>query len=467
MKLLGRVYYSLRNNLSKTIVLFSVVFILGNVICGSLAIKQSLESTQNEFRKHYGAKVEISTVDDIYSALYKNQSTNSIIRKVQKLIDKVVNESKAQYSYVDFNYYLSGMQSEMLGFMEDEEIVDVSEIHLCGVSNPYMGLVKNYKIELMEGRSFSESEMNDGSKVILISNEFYITEEGITRKVSVGDKITLIRNIGTYQEEVEYEVIGIYKRYENVMVENDRYNVDNHVARLYMPANTLFEEEKRFGELNKEYNISAYNKENTILLGEVYLQMEGIDDLGRFEKDYLKEFEDESLNGYYFYTSTNEIYKKISAPIESMSGISDFLLISSSVLCILILSVAVFILIRNRKHEIGILISLGESKFKVILQIVLEIYLVGILAMGISMVSGNKLGQFYSNYLVSEQIEQSKDNLSLDENKLQDELLENYSFELSEGYITSVMTYGTVVLLLSVIIPVGYIVRLKPRKILL
>jgi hypothetical protein len=52
-----------------------------------------------------------------------------------------------------------------------------------------------------------------------------------------------------------------------------------------------------------------------------------------------------------FTISTNDIYKKISAPIESMSGIANFLIIMSSCLCTMILSVAIFIIIRNRKHE--------------------------------------------------------------------------------------------------------------------
>ena len=59
MNLFKRAYYSVINNLPKTIVLFLIVFILGNVMCGALAISQSISNAQNEFRQHYGAKVEI------------------------------------------------------------------------------------------------------------------------------------------------------------------------------------------------------------------------------------------------------------------------------------------------------------------------------------------------------------------------------------------------------------------------
>lgn len=46
-------------------------------------------------------------------------------------------------------------------------------------------------------------------------------------------------------------------------------------------------------------------------------------------------------------------------------------------------------------------------------------------------------------------------------------MLENYTFGLTSDYIISVMSVGTLVMILSVLIPVGYIVRLKPKKILL
>lgn len=471
MNLFKRAYYSVRNNLSKSLILFLVVFILGNVICGSLAITQSLKNTQEQFRKHYGAKVEISMNGDIDSYIF--DSSNSKIKKVRNLLEEVISDEKLKFSYQDVDYYLSGFTSEALRF-KDEDYIDVLDIKLCGVTNPKIGLIKNYKLELVEGRSFSEEEMNEGERVLLVSKDFQIKDNEEYRNIEVGDKIVFDRNIYSldyelkHEESVEYEVIGILDRFENVMVENDRYSYDNHMARFYVPANTLFKEEKRFGELNLKYFADRNNTNNTSLLGNIYLQMEDHDGLNKLDDVMMdKIYIDETLIDTFRFSSTDEIYKKISAPIESMSGVANFLLISSSILCVLILSVAVFILIRNRRHEIGILISLGESKLKVILQIILEIYLVGMLALGFSMISGNELGKVYSNYLVGEQIEESRLDLSVDENKLQEEMLESYTFELTDDYIISVLSVGTLVMILSVLVPVGYIVRLKPKKILL
>ena len=83
------------------------------------------------------------------------------------------------------------------------------------------------------------------------------------------------------------------------------------------------------------------------------------------------------------------------------------------------------------------------------------------------MISGNQLGKIYSDYLIVEQVESSKEDLSIDEIKLQDELMENYSFEMSIGYISAVLIVGSLVLGISVILPIGYISKLNVRKILL
>jgi ABC-type antimicrobial peptide transport system permease subunit len=69
--------------------------------------------------------------------------------------------------------------------------------------------------------------------------------------------------------------------------------------------------------------------------------------------------------------------------------------------------------------------------------------------------------------LIVEQVESSKEDLSIDEIKLQDELMENYSFEMSIGYISAVLIVGSLVLGISVILPIGYISKLNVRKILL
>ena len=480
MNLFKRAYYSVINNLPKTIVLFLIVFILGNVMCGALAISQSISNAQNEFRQHYGAKVEIKLKEPTTFIMMTNEMSSTSNQNIREYLEKLVINNTDIIAYEDTNYALKGFKSKELVFAEDGlyYIPDTVDIHLVGVTNPMTGLMKNYKVELKDGRLFSEEEMSNQNRVILVPETYKIKEDGEYKDIQVGDKLTFDRHITDinssnhvlYTEEVEFEVIGIIKRVDNVMIDpngtGDSYG--NHMAQIYIPATALLNEEKIFASLNVKYSKDNKNTNNKALLTNLYLQLNEADDIDKIDTIFkvLKE-EREALYNSLYYTSTTDIYKKISAPIESMSGIANFLLIMSSCLCIMILSVAIFIIIRNRKHEIGILISLGEHKRNVILQVLLEVILVGFLALSSSLVTGNKLGQLYSNTLINDQIEMSRDDLTINESELQEELLEIYSFDLRAEYILSVLTIGSTILLLSVVIPIGYIVKLKPRKILL
>ena len=71
----------------------------------------------------------------------------------------------------------------------------------------------------------------------------------------------------------------------------------------------------------------------------------------------------------------------------------------------LILSLVSIFFVRNRKREIGILMSLGESKLRVVSQFILEIVLVSMLAVSLSMISGNKMGDIVSTKFMQMQID--------------------------------------------------------------
>ena len=59
---------------------------------------------------------------------------------------------------------------------------------------------------------------------------------------------------------------------------------------------------------------------------------------------------------------------------------------------VVILTLIIMLSIRERKYEIGVLLSLGESRMKVISQFFVEIFICMIFALGIAAASGNVVG---------------------------------------------------------------------------
>ena len=198
------------------------------------------------------------------------------------------------------------------------------------------------------------------------------------------------------------------------------------------------------------------------------ISAEGISEIERLEQE-IKE-NDNYARGSYVFRSANTDYLYVQAPLENLEALSNVTLWSSVFLVVCILSLVSVLFIRTRKYEIGILLSLGESKLKVIMQFVLEVMLVGLLATSFAMVSGNKLGQVISNEFLRMQIDADTEMLYEKEQGdvvTQLDMLEAYSMELDAEYILTIYLASSGVLLISSLLPMVYIICMKPKKIML
>lgn len=72
---------------------------------------------------------------------------------------------------------------------------------------------------------------------------------------------------------------------------------------------------------------------------------------------------------------------------------------------VIILTLIVMMLIRERKYEIGVLLSLGEARSKVVLQFFTEVVVCMIFALGIASASGNLVGNAVGQQLLDQQTE--------------------------------------------------------------
>lgn len=124
----------------------------------------------------------------------------------------------------------------------------------------------------------------------------------------------------------------------------------------------------------------------------------------------------------------------------------------------------VFLIMKNRKHEIGILYALGERKYKIILQFIFEIYLVGLLALSCSTITGCKLGQCLSTTLMNID---NKEELTIKEKQEQLHLIEMNQVDYSIEYFGQVFVACSLAMIISIGFPISYILRFEPKKILM
>ena len=160
-----------------------------------------------------------------------------------------------------------------------------------------------------------------------------------------------------------------------------------------------------------------------------------------------------------------DVYNKIAAPLESLSKISSFFEIISTISVCVLLGLTVFIFLKERRYEIGILYSMGQKKIQIIIQYFLETLLIGIFAMSLAMLSGQQLGKLYTNKMVENQLESTK--YVYVEEYSQEKLLEEYEIIFDFDYMKNVYLYTIGIICVSSIVPISYILRFKPKKILL
>ncbi len=86
-----------------------------------------------------------------------------------------------------------------------------------------------------------------------------------------------------------------------------------------------------------------------------------------------------------FTLNTNDqLYQQMVGPIENVASFSKNVVYLVSVAGAVILGLIVMMSIRERKYEMGVLMAIGEKRWKLIGQFLTEILIVAVIAIGIA-----------------------------------------------------------------------------------
>ena len=112
--------------------------------------------------------------------------------------------------------------------------------------------------------------------------------------------------------------------------------------------------------------------------------------------------------------------------------------------------------IRERIHEIGILLSIGVNRYKIIIQFIAELFYISIPSVILSFIIGNSL----ANKILSEMISRETIIGSINNKEM--------GLFSIENIITITQSYGILMLIivLSVLFTLGILLMKKPKKIL-
>ena len=105
-------------------------------------------------------------------------------------------------------------------------------------------------------------------------------------------------------------------------------------------------------------------------------------------------------------------YEAMIEPIENVASFSKITILIVAVFGGAILALIIMLSIKDRIHEVGILMSLGEKKFKIIGQFTVEVLTVLLLAIVISVAAGNTISNKMSDILLANELKTEQTEVS-------------------------------------------------------
>lgn len=226
---------------------------------------------------------------------------------------------------------------------------------------------------LVEGEAITSED--EGTNNVLIEQSLAEAND-----LSVGDTFKIK---DTDDKDVEVTIKGIYKTSDSGDSMSAQFNFMN-------PSNTIF---------------SSYTMVNTLTGSEgktidsaVY-NLEDPKDMDSFVKQANKLIDTDTFS----LETNDQMYQQMLQPLNNVSSFAKNIVILVAAAGVIILTLIIMLSIRERKYEIGVLLSLGESRMKVISQFFVEIFICMIFALGIAAASGNVVGNAVGNQLLSQQ----------------------------------------------------------------
>lgn len=532
MNFFNRAIKNVTRRFSKTILLIITFFVIGNFVIIGLGVSNATENAKVLTRQKMRAVVTYGvdynavwkytdslTDQDEIDAFYANYPTPKLSDVKGLLQDERVKTANA---LVNNNYYLAegydfvhlNNQAEENdgGFGMVELTPDGQEIRYVspkffGRGNYFPDMIEfvDGGYQISEGRFYTQEEINSNAYVCLISNalaqqnglrvgdnfEVYLASPSeITNNEVFADGTFTIDDI-----TLELEIIGLYEPGYHILPDSSQFNwtspSENPDNMILMPASTMNAssipiQQKYFDywasqNPGDEYYSDPSNRptienvDNTAVY-DVTLLLNDPLDVEPFVEDHKA-----NLPEFFTLDANNEEFNRLSKPLDTLNLYANFIIWLVIVNAVVIITLVTALTLKTREYEIGVLLSIGASKFKIVAQFFVELAIAAIIGFTLSIISGSLIANQVGSRVLEYQIQESEvseeeyygsDYISIWDTNYSskitiDDLVEEYSVNVSPVIIAEIYILGLGIVLISILIPSMMIMRFNPKKILM
>ena len=458
MSTLKRAFLYTMRKKTKTLILFLVLVTISTFILTGLSIYKAADDSALSLRQSVGGSIRLELDENNRKNWQYQQAAGGML--VDYVGAPITDEDIQKIMSIDGIKAYNGLGDGSV-FAKDFSFIsgfsfgagsDYSRLPSV-TDSEYFNFFTRKAFQLVEGRHIKEGD----DHVVLISTA--IAEKNALK---LGDTITVqcCYDSGNYSD-VSLTIIGIYA-----------YEADN------------------------EFNTTSTDKRNRLIIDHKAMQeimqrdMIQYDNGVDFYVDDPREMEKiasqiKALDldwDSFTLTMDNSAYEAVASPLTAMQNLIIWLIVGCVAVSVGILVLILSMWIKQRRHETGILLSVGISKSRILLQYTVEVLMIAIVAFGLSFFTSNLISQGVSD-LIFHQVSESQ---PLPEIELPDdgteyldiigqyipydtsnvETLESIQVIVSPDYLLYIYIFGTLLIAFSVSAASISVIQMKPKKIL-
>ena len=472
---------SLKKNIGKTILLFVIIVVITNLVIAGLSIQSATKKSMDQIRSSLGNDVTLS-VD--FRNMMKNRKPSEAVSNETSLTTTMADSLKDLKYVKNYNYQIStSANSNSISAVEtasdnsnnqqdtnkpnDQPEQASNQVDFTISANTtmkYLDSFTNNNYKLTKGRLLTTKDQNTNNCVIE-------TNLASDNDLSVGDTFTITTTVNDETITQELTIVGIYEIQSTNEIGSAHFN--NQVNTIYTDLS-----------IGQTLTGSSENITSAIYYLDDPENAEAFVELAKKKSDI--DFDTFSLD------ANNRLYQQNASSLESMQSFAKMfvwivVIAGSAILCLILA-----LTIRNRYYEIGVLLSLGQSKVKIIAQQLIEVGLIAVVAFVISLGTGQLTSHYMGNMLesssssnvmqMSQKGDQPNDNQNQSDSNQQKnntQTKENFLGNMMQGpsnqeldvsitgeNVIQLAGVTAAICIVSIAVPAAYVLRLTPRQIL-
>ena len=504
MGLFSRVLASLTRNFGKTILLLLIIFILGCIISGAISVNQAIQNTDTNIRRVLPPVVSIET--DWATMDAHANATGEWLEPETVTLEMLSQIGELPYvRNYDASIGAGLMSLEFERVAADESMVwsmggDWDSLSIKGVHSADLVDIEEGIIELTAGRMLTEQEATTLSYVALISEEFAqlndlhvgssmmlenivwdYPEEGLSGDDTVFDEFYGNEDNIHARRSYDFEVIGIFRSIAEFNMQdewNEASARDEHLNRVYASNPVAMEihsfQIEAMREISPDDEWLQGDIEDLVWLQNVYI-LNNSEDIAAF-----RAAAEDVLPDFWIVIDSSDAFSDVASSMESLGNMATLILWIAISASVIILSLLITLFLRERRREIGIYLALGEGRGKVSLQMMIEVLAVAFIAIVLALFAGNLIAGGISEVMLRNDMAagQGADDMHIVTNNLEwmgfgaadvtaEEILATYNVSLDATGILMFFAASIGTVIVATIVPMLYILRLNPRKIMI